>query len=86
MTDEQIAVEVLLFARAQELAGQRTVDVAVPKSTTVGQLHRQLVARFPSLESLAGLSRWAAGTEFVEEDFQIEGPMQIAMIPPVSGG
>lgn len=81
-----VEVHVLLFARASELAGQRSTKLDMPIGSTVSEARAKLVEQFPDLTALAEMSRWAVNKTFVEGDFAFDTPIEIAMIPPVSGG
>lgn len=79
-------VEVLLFARASEIAGQSKIGVSVPFGADLRTVRAGLIERFPELSVLVEYSRWAVGTDFVAEDTEVHDGMQVALIPPVSGG
>lgn len=81
-----ISVNVLLFARAVEIAGERTLAFRLPQGATIEQLKVTLLEQHPNLAALASVSRWAVGSEFKPEDHEILESTSIAMIPPVSGG
>ncbi len=79
-------VEVLLFARAVELAGAERIRVDVPTGGRVGDLGACVASQYPALADLAMLSRWADASRFLAEDEPLEHGQTVAMIPPVSGG
>lgn len=84
--DDSILVEIQLFAGAAEIAGCTMVGVSVPIGANLTALRDSLVSEFPELRRLADISRWAVNEEFVADDYVVEKPGRLAMIPPVSGG
>lgn len=84
--DGQIRIQVLLFARAAEIADARSVEFCFPTGSAIKDVRSRLVTDFPKLASLIQISRWALGNEFVEDDVILEESSEVAMIPPVSGG
>jgi molybdopterin converting factor subunit 1 len=79
-------VRVRLFAAAKELAGTDVLEVQVPEGTTVADLRRSVVDRAPKLEMIVRHSLWAVGTEYVADDVELHANVDVALIPPVSGG
>ncbi len=77
---------VLLFARAQDLAGARSVTVDVPEGATVAELRRRLAAAQPALAALLERSALAVNGEFADNDQTLSPAAEIALLPPVSGG
>ncbi len=82
----RIVIKVLLFARAAEIAGARSLDLEITAGGTIGDLQDTLIAQCPQLAQLAEASRWAVANHFVATDYPIEHDKEIAFIPPVSGG
>ena len=79
-------VQVLLFARARELAGKDRVDIPLPLKATVGELRRRLVEEQPALATVVDRSALAVNNEFVDDSAILPPGAEIALIPPVSGG
>jgi molybdopterin converting factor subunit 1 len=77
---------VLLFARAQDLAGARSVTLDVPEGATVAELRQRLAAVQPALAALLERSALAVDGEFAENDQTFSPAAEIALLPPVSGG
>jgi molybdopterin converting factor small subunit len=86
LVNEKLSLQILLFARAAELAGSNRFHLSIQSGETVGDVEAQLVQQLPGLGQLATASRWAIDSEFVGREFVIEAPVSIALIPPVSGG
>ncbi len=78
--------EVLLFARARELAGQGRLRVEVADGATVGDLRLALAVAEPRLVDLLRRSAVAVDQEFAGDEVVLESGSEIALLPPVSGG
>ncbi len=79
-------VEVMLFARARELAGAARVSLDVPDGATVARLREALAAAYPRLGEILPRCTVAVGGEFAREDEAIPAGAEVAVLPPVSGG
>ncbi len=77
-------MKVLLFARARDLIGADCIDMDGP--TTVGELRRHLVQRFPKAAGLIEKSAFAINDEFADDAAPIPPGAEVALLPPVSGG
>jgi molybdopterin converting factor subunit 1 len=79
-------IKVLLFAQARQIAGADTVTVSVGDRATVAELKHALSNALPDLESLLSRSSIALDQSYAVEDDVIDAEMEVAVIPPVSGG
>jgi len=79
-------MKVRLFARARELAGADTIDVALPVGATVRDLRLRLAADFPALAGLLERSALAVNDEFADNELMLPREAEVALLPPVSGG
>ena len=79
-------LNVRLFARARDLAGADHVVVDLPDGAAVADLRRRLVAAYPKLADLAAKCAVAVGEEFAGDDVALKEGVEIALLPPVSGG
>jgi molybdopterin converting factor subunit 1 len=77
---------VLLFARAQDLAGARSVTLDLPEGATVAELRRCLAEAQPALATLLERSALAVNGEFAADDKTLFPAAEVALLPPVSGG
>lgn len=84
--DALLKIEVRLFAAAADMAATRRAVLHVAPGCSLQQVRRELIARYPALQTLASVSRWAVAEQFVSDDFRLYGHATVAMIPPVSGG
>ncbi len=80
-----MAVRVLYFAGARDAAGtaRETLAAAPP---TVGALRRVLETAHPALARVLPRCRIAVDEEFAEDDAPLRDGVEVAVVPPVSGG
>jgi molybdopterin converting factor subunit 1 len=79
-------VRIQLFAAAKERAGTDTVDMTVPDSSRVRDLHAALLSQVPALNSLSGSLLWAVNHRYAGPDDTVSAGDSVACFPPVSGG
>jgi molybdopterin converting factor subunit 1 len=79
-------VAVKLFAVARQRVGSSSIDVELPTAATVAQLRSALAEQFPPLAEILRHSRLAVGNEYATETTPVSSMVEIALIPPVSGG
>jgi len=80
-----VGVRVLYFAGARDAAGtaRETLAAAPP---TVGALRRVLETAHPALARVLPRCRIAVDEEFAEDDAPLRDGVEVAVVPPVSGG
>jgi molybdopterin converting factor subunit 1 len=76
-------VKVLYFALARDLTG-KTEETIKFNGKTTEDLRKLLKNKYPQMEKLLDISRFAVNGEYYEGELK-EGNT-IAVIPPVSGG
>ncbi|MEC8557646.1 MAG: MoaD/ThiS family protein [Planctomycetota bacterium] len=81
-----VEVEVLLFAGAAQRAGTRRWRMELAGGSTVREVRDAIIQEFAELGDLAQVSRWAINNQFVDLETVLNESLQLAMIPPVSGG
>jgi molybdopterin converting factor small subunit len=81
-----MTAKVLVFAGLRDLLGSDVVNVEVDEAATYASLIAQLSAKCPNAAPLLNVSRLAAGGAFVSPDTVVDPSVEIAIIPPVSGG
>jgi molybdopterin converting factor subunit 1 len=79
-------VQVRLFARARDLAGQDLIQLDVPSGGTVGDLRRYLAAAYPALGAILPRCALALEDQFAGDDVPLVMNTEVALLPPVSGG
>jgi molybdopterin converting factor subunit 1 len=81
-----MTVQVRLFARARDLAGADFLAVELPVDATVGDLRRRLAHDRPALAGLLERCAIAVNNEFAEPSHMLVQGVEVALLPPVSGG
>lgn len=81
-----ITVNVLYFASLSDLVGLTEEKIEVPEATTVEELLARLEASTPDLKRFQRRFRVAVEQDFVDLSTRLEAGMEVALIPPVSGG
>lgn len=79
-------MNIRLFGITREIVGQS--HIPVPEDTaiaTVADLKSWLFAQYPLLKQLKSLAI-AVDHAYAEDDAQLRREMEVALIPPVSGG
>lgn len=79
------AYTVLLFGITKDLIGQKSIQLEVEGTLTAKKCLEALKERYPALANLPSM-RLAAEHQFPQDDFELQPNMEIALIPPVSGG
>lgn len=79
-------IEVQLFAVARELAQTPLLRLELPEEATVAELRTELVRQAPKLAGIAPLLRFAVDRDYATDDTRLGPGMEVACIPPVSGG
>ena len=82
-----IRIEILYFAAARDIVGQRSEQVDVPDAIQdIAGLAQWLSARYPLLEPYWACIRFAQNEQFVSLEARLRHNDIIAVIPPVAGG
>lgn len=76
---------ILLFGICRDLLKSSTISIEKEGNVTVEEMLQSLRMLHPALEKLPSL-RLAAEHRFPAPDFILSTGMEIALIPPVSGG
>ena len=77
--------QILLFGIAKDLLKSDKISYSVEELVSAGDLLAQLKKNYPVLSELPSL-RIAVDHHFPKPEFLVEENMEIALIPPVSGG
>jgi len=84
--DEQVRVQVKLFAALRQAVGQAGLEMALPAGATVADLVGRLTAEHPDLPVAAGAIYAAVNRAYVSADTPLNDGDEVALFPPVSGG
>ncbi|MTI22321.1 molybdopterin converting factor subunit 1 [Fulvivirga sp. RKSG066] len=78
-------LEVLLFGITKDIIGEDRHEIELNSNTSVAELKKLLIDRYPKLEKLNSLLV-AVNNEYGNDDLRLKAGDEIALIPPVSGG
>jgi molybdopterin converting factor subunit 1 len=79
-------VRVNLFARFRDLAGQDHIILPLTGKATIGDLRQNLMRTFSTAAELIKRSALAMDNEITDDERPIQENVEIALLPPVSGG
>lgn len=81
-----LELDVQCFGPARDCVGGTVVHVSVPMPATVAHLVAALAAGNDALADLLPCCAIAVGDELVGRDFALNPGVDVAVLPPVSGG
>ena len=81
-----MTLTVHLFARLRELAGADAVAVELPPGATVADVRRAVSAAYPAAAALVARSAVAVNHDFAADPAAVAPGVEVAILPPVSGG
>ena len=79
-------IKIMFFATLRDYVGAKTVELEIPKDTTVAGLKETLVKKYPKMILAQNSMMAAINREFAADEQVIPVDAEIAMFPPVSGG
>ncbi len=83
---QEVAVTCVLFAGVRDAVGTDRIELTLPAGSTVRQLRERLLRAYPRAAALLRVSRLAVDADFVDDDAELRDGVEVAVIPPVSGG
>lgn len=83
--DQQVTINVLLFASYADAFGASSVAVDLPNGATVAELVRELLAR-PGAAALPARPLVAVNQAYAALSQRLAAGDEVAVIPPVAGG
>jgi MoaE-MoaD fusion protein len=81
-----MTIRVKLFSIARERAGMDSVEVMLPEDADVAQLRLALCKACLPLATVLPICRVAMDQAYVEDDAKVIEGVEVAVLPPVSGG
>lgn len=79
-------IEVKLFAAARQAVNQELLEIELADGATITDLKNELAKQFPQFESMREHLLVAVDAEYAKEDQVLVPGLEVAIIPPVSGG
>ncbi len=84
--DNQMEIEIRLFATLKDRAGQDRINVSLSKPADVQNLLVAVEKAYPSLGPALPTVLVAVNKSYADLDQQLTGADEVALFPPVSGG
>lgn len=84
--NHETRLTIQLFAAAREAAGRDRIEVVVRLPVTIAELRRSILDQFPQLGVVLDYSRMAVNRQYALDTDRIQEEVELAVIPPVSGG
>jgi molybdopterin converting factor small subunit len=81
-----MTVKVQFFSWFKDLAGCAESVETVPSGCTLGQLHEQILRRFPRLAPARQSTLLAVGVDYQTRDYLLKDRDEVSLFPPVQGG
>ncbi len=81
-----MTVRVLFYSYFKDLTGCGQTDEVIQPGSTLGELHHQLMARFPKLRAMEKSSLIAVGVEYQPRTYVLREGDEVSLFPPVQGG
>ncbi len=82
----EASVSVKFFGAAADLAGTREVELPVKEGTTLGDLWSTIAERYPALSPMRDSLAYAINSEYARWTDTVTPGVEVAVLPPVSGG
>jgi molybdopterin synthase catalytic subunit len=86
MNEAGVEVNVVFFASAREIIGERLIRVKLPSPATVQNLIDYLCGAYPEFQKKQQSFIYAVNQEFVDADAKLLTTDEVGVFPPVSGG
>ena len=81
-----MTIHVSFYSYFKDLTGVAGVAEQLPEGATLGELHLQLIERFPKLGAMKNSTLLAVGVEYQLRDHRLKEGDEVALFPPVQGG
>jgi molybdopterin converting factor small subunit len=85
-TRAEIQVTVHFYSFFKDLAGCNGCSQTLPAQSTLSDLLKSVIARFPKLEPLQKSMLTAVGVEYQDRNCILRAGDEVSLFPPVQGG
>ena len=79
-------VTITFFSYFKDLTGCDQTSETLPPGSTIGDLQKQLVVRFPKLAAMQNSTLIAVGVEYQGRSYVLQEGDEVSLFPPVQGG
>src|SRR5258706_14810766 len=84
--EHSMNIRVNFYSYFKELTGAVSVSESLPEGSTLGDLYRRLVARFPKLAAMEKSTLIAVDVEYQGRDHVLREGDEVSLLPQVQGG
>lgn len=79
-------VTISFYSYFKELTGCPQITEILADGSTLGDLFKQLAARFPKLTAMERSTLIAVGVEYQDRSYVLKDGDEVSLFPPVQGG
>jgi molybdopterin converting factor small subunit len=79
-------ITVQFYSYFKELTGCAETTANLSDGALLGELHDQLMARFPKLAAMKKSTLLAVGVDYQTRDYVLNDGDEVSLFPPVQGG
>ena len=79
-------ITVNFYSYFKDLTGCAHTTEALAAGSSLGDLHQQVMARFPNLAAMRNSTLIAVGVEYQARDYVLKEGDEVSLFPPVQGG
>ena len=79
-------VTVCFYSYFKDLAGCPRLTETLPEGSTLDDLFKTLVVRFPKLAAMQKSTLMAVGVEYQDRNYVLKADDEVSLFPPVQGG
>ena len=79
-------VTVCFYSYFKDLTGCTQTTEDLPEGSTLSDLFKKLIARFPKLGAMQRSTLMAVGVDYQDRDYVLKKGDEVSLFPPVQGG
>ena len=79
-------VSISFYSYFKELTGCAQTAESLAAGSTLGDLFKQLIIRFPKLSAMERSTLIAVGVDYQERNYVLKDGDEVSLFPPVQGG
>ena len=79
-------ITIHFYSYFKDLTGCAQSSESVPPGATIGDLLKQLIARFPNLGPMQNSTLIAVGVDYQGRSYELKEGDEVSFFPPVQGG
>ncbi len=81
-----MVIKLNFYSYFKDLAGCSSATETMPAGSTVGDLVKVILSRFPRLEPMQKSLLLAVGVDYQSRDYVLQEGDEVSFFPPVQGG